>query len=58
MKAGTQTGGISAGARCTLNTPTTDLASSIAGREYATGNKKAKRAAGNSNYPNTEGNPL
>lgn len=54
MKAGTQTGGISAGARCTLNTPTTDLARSIAGREYATGNKIATSAAGNRNYPNTE----
>ena len=54
MKAGTQTGGISAGARCTLNTPTTDLARSIAGREYATGNNKATSAAGNRFYPNTE----
>lgn len=31
MKDGTQTSGISAGARCTLNTPKTDLARSIAG---------------------------
>ena len=54
MKAGTTIGGISARASCTLNTPTTDLARSIAGREYATGNKKATSAAGNRNYPNTE----